>query len=114
MANVLYGTDKLRRIVAYVGQTQPLLEKMAAQESALKAKIPGVVDMLVKQGLLSPHLRASKTAALESNPVEILDLLEKTASLVVPKPLGAGSVNSTVGKAPSSNQVFEDRLMGNK
>jgi len=113
MANVLYSTDKLRRIVAYVGQTQPVLEKLAAQETELKARIPGVVDLLVKQGLLASHLKAIKIAALEKNPVEILDLLSKTAELIVPKSLGKGDGKSeeTIQKAAD---VFENRLMGNK
>lgn len=113
MANVLYSTDKLRRIVDYVGQTQPALEKMAAQESAISARIPGVVDALVAHGLLSPHLKAAKMASLKNNPVEILDLLEKTAALVTPKSLGVGD-GKPVEKLATAAQTFEDRLMGNR
>ena len=113
MANVLYSTEKLRRVAEYVGQTQPALEKMAAQESAMKARIPGVVDALVTHGLLSPHLKAAKVVALENNPVEILDLLEKTAGLVTPKSVGAGE-GKAVEKLATAAQTFEDRLMGNR
>ena len=112
MANVLFDTDKMRKIVAYVGQTQPILEKVAAQESAVTARIPEVVDTLVRQGLLSSHLKAAKIKELESNPVGILDLLDKTAALVTPKSLGSGTGESAT-KVRSANQVFEDRLMGN-
>lgn len=111
MANVLFDTDKLRKMVSYVGQTQPILEKVASQNSAIAARVPEVVDTLVRQGLLSPHLKAAKVKELESNPVGILDLLDKTASLVVSKPLGSGTGESTE-KVKSANQVFEDRLMG--
>ena len=113
MANVLYDLDKLRKVVTYVGQTQPLLDKAAAQDAALKARIPEVVDTLVRQGLLSEHLKSAKAKALESNPVEILDLLEKTAALVTPKSIGGGT-GLAADKAPSADQVFEDRLMGKR
>ena len=111
MANVLFDTDKLRKVVQYVGQTQPILEKVAAQETAMAARIPEVVDTLVRQGLLSPHLKAAKAKELSNNPVGILDLLEKTAALVVTKSLGSGN-GEAVDKVKSANQVFEDRLMG--
>lgn len=112
MANVLVDTDKLRKIVGYVGQTQPILEKVAAQSSELSARIPGVVDTLVTRGLLSPHLKAAKVKELEGNPIGILELLDKTAALVVAKAVGSGS-DEIMTKVKSANQVFEDRLMGN-
>ena len=111
MANVLFDTDKLRKMVTYVGQAQPLLEKAAAQKSAMAARIPEVVDTLARQGLLSPHLKAAKIKELENNPVGILDLLDKTAALVVAKSVGSGS-EEAVSKTKSANQIFEDRLMG--
>lgn len=114
MSDVLFSTDKLRKVVNYVGQTQPILEKVAAQESAMAAKIPGVVDALVRQGLLSPHLKAAKAEELKRNPVEILDLLEKTAALVTPKSLGTGDGKAAAVAAEKANDVFINRLTGNK
>ena len=109
--NVIYDSNKLRKVVEYVGATQAALAKAAQRDNALATRAPQVVDALIAQGLLSPHLKEAKVKALVNNPVEILETLEKTAALVVPVAIGAGDTKSAVLKAPSANQVFEDRLM---
>lgn len=109
--NVIYDSDKLRKVVDYVGATQAVLSKVAQRDKALAERAPQVVNALIAQGLLSPHLKEAKVKALIDNPVEILETLEKTAALVVPVSIGTGDVKSASVKSPSADQVFEDRLM---
>ena len=109
--NVLYDTDKLRKVAEFVGAAQSELSKVAQRDEALASRAPAVVDTLIAQGLLSPHLKEAKVKALISNPAEILDTLDKTAALVAPAALGTGDEKSAEHIAPTANQAFEDRLM---
>jgi len=110
--NVTFNIDKLRKVVDYVGATQPMVEKQAQQEEALARKAPEVVEMLVQQGLLSPQLKEAKVRALVSNPIEILETLEKTAAMIVPPNMGSGAQKTAQATEQSSDQVFVDRIMG--
>ena len=109
--NVLYDTTKLRKVAEFVGAAQSELSKVAQREEALASRAPQVVDTLIAQGLLSPHLKEAKVKALISNPAEILDTLDKTAALVTPVTIGGGAEKSAEHVAPSADQAFEDRLM---
>jgi hypothetical protein len=108
--NVLYDADKLRKMVSYVAATQPVLEKVANVDSMFAKRVPEVVDALVRQGLLSPHLKEAKVKSLLENPAEILVTLEKTAALVAPKSMGSGDGQSASAK--KSDDVFISRLLG--
>jgi len=111
--NVLYDLDKLRKVVEYVGGAQSILEKASQQTSTLSEKAPAVVDALIQQGLVSPHLKEAKVKALSENPVEILEMLEKTAALVQAPSIGQGDeTKANDNEKPSADQVFVDRLMG--
>ena len=109
--NVLYDTDKLRKVAQFVGAAQSELDKVAQRDSAIAARAPQVVDTLIAQGLLSPHLKEAKVKALINNPAEILETLEKTAALVAPVTLGNGEEKSAEHMDPSADEVFENRLM---
>ena len=109
--NISYDLNKLRKVVEYVGAAQSRLDKAAQLEAAIASRAPEVVDVLVQQGLLSPHLKEAKVRALSNNPAEILDTLEKTAALVAPTSLGEGDGKSAAAKQPTSDQVFIDKLM---
>ena len=109
--NVLYDTDKLRKVAEYVGAAQSTLDKVAQSEAAIATRAPQVVDTLIAQGLLSPHLKEAKVKALINNPAEILETLDKTAALVAPVALGNGDEKSAELSAPSADEAFEARLM---
>ena len=89
MATVNIDSSELKKMATYVAETQPLIEKSARQEQLLAEKAEEAVEILAKQGLLSPHLKAAKAKEFASNPVSILDALQKTASVTRLKQLEA-------------------------
>ena len=111
MSNVTYDLEKLRKIADYVGSAQPILEKTAQVEATLRERAPQVVDTLVSQGLLSPHLKEAKVKEFIENPVEILAVLNKTAALVSTKTVGGGEGSASTKEA-TANEAFLSRLVG--
>lgn len=109
---VKYDTEQLKKIANYINSARPLVEKMAAMEAVIAARVPSIVDTMVSQGLVSPHLKEAKVKALQSDVSAVLDTLEKTAALVPAASLGTGT--ETVVKDATADTVFEDRLFGNR
>jgi hypothetical protein len=109
---VTYDVEKLKKVAAYVGATRPVVEKAAADEAVLQKRVPQVVDAMVEQGLVSPHLKEAKVKALLANPSELLDTIEKMAELIPAPSLGSGS--SKVEEKTDANTVFTNRLMGGR
>jgi uncharacterized protein (DUF2342 family) len=109
--NVVYDSEKLRKIAVALGAAKSKLEKVSQLEAAIASKVPAVVDTMIRQGLLSPHLKEAKIKAM-SNVSELLDTLEKTANLVTSTKLGTSDVGNTQRAEPTADQVFVSRLMG--
>lgn len=108
---VPFPVDKLRKIAEYVGRIQPILEKVSAWERKLAGDIPGVVDALVANDLLSAHLKSAKVKELTADPSSVFGVLRKTASLVS-KPMGRGiPAEADASMEKSADQLFEDRIM---
>ena len=113
MSTVQIEASKLREITEFVGAAKPILEKEAARAAQLQDRAPAVVDGLIQGGILSGHLKDATVRAFVSDPIEILDRLEKTASLVKPASVGSGdSTQPAEGEKRSADQAFVDRLMG--
>lgn len=112
MAHISYDTAQLKKIADFVSGAQPKLEKFAAIEREFAAKAPQVVDTLVSQGVLSPHQKSAMVKRLIDNPVEVLAMLSKTASLVGHKPMGESDVKSAAAVKETANDVFERRILG--
>jgi hypothetical protein len=98
----------------YVAVTQPIIEKVAHQEATGMDKAAAAVDAMIKQGLLSAHLRDAKIRELTSNPGAAYDCIVKTAGLV-----SAGTMGGPVSQDASSNSnpseanaAFERKLFG--
>ena len=109
---VKYDTEQLKKIANYINSARPLIEKTAAMDAVIAARVPSIVDTLVSQGLVSPHLKEAKIKALQGDMSAVLDTLEKTAALVPAPSLGTGA--PTVKEDRNANTVFEDRLFGGK
>jgi len=109
---VKYDTEQLKKIANYVKSARPLVEKMAAMEAVIAARVPSIVEAMVNQGLVSPHLKEAKIKALKSDVSAVLDTLEKTAALVPAPSMGTGT--TTVEEKRNADTVFEDRLFGNR
>lgn len=115
MATVNIDSGELKKIATYVAETQPLVEKVARQEADIAEKAAHTVETLAKQGLLSPHLKAAKAKEFASNPVAILEALEKTASFARAETIGSPDKDSAKAantKASEADNVFESKLMG--
>ncbi|RIZ71269.1 MAG: hypothetical protein D0530_04905 [Methylococcales bacterium] len=116
MATVNIDSSELKKMATYVAETQPLIEKSARQEQLLAEKAEEAVEILAKQGLLSPHLKAAKAKEFASNPVSILDALQKTASVTRAETIGSpdkDSVKAAGAKGSEADSAFAARLMGN-
>jgi hypothetical protein len=112
---VLMDSDKLRKIANYIAASQEIIRKQASQEAGLRERVPQVIDTLVGQGLVSQHLKASKTDELVENPVELCGEVEKVAALTLRKPVGEGvdgEFDKEAGHAETANELFERRIMG--
>ena len=109
---VKYDTEQLKKIANYINSARPLVEKLAAMEAVISARVPSIVETMVTQGLVSPHLKEAKIRALKSDVSAVLDTLEKTAGLVPAASLGTGT--APVEERKNANTVFEDRLFGNR
>ena len=112
MSQTLYDVEKLKKVVGYVAAAQPIVEKAANMDAELQKRVPEVVDVLIRQGLLSPHLKEATIRTMVENPVEILSRLVKTAALVAPKSMGTESGKASEGSKASANDVFATRLLG--
>ena len=113
MTMMLIESDKLRKTANYVAAAQKVIEKQAATEAALREQAPEVADALVRQGLLSEHLKAAKTQAFIDNPAELCSAVHEMASQDNSQSLGSGSSEAQTKEASqqSANDVFVERLM---
>lgn len=107
---VKYDTEQLKKIANYINSARPQIEKLAALEAVIEARVPAIVDTLVSQGLVSPHLKEAKVTALQGDVSAVLDTLEKTAALVPAPSLGTGT--ASVEESKSADAVFESRMFG--
>lgn len=114
MAKVLMDTQDLKKTALFVGKAKESLARLASLEKlaeALASKIPSVVDVLVKQGLVSDAAKADKIKQLTANPELILADLEKTAQMVKPAALG-GASNVEDAAELTADEVFRKRFIG--
>jgi hypothetical protein len=104
-------SDLLRDMANYVKDATPALEKLSRLDTELTKHAEVTVDALIKQGLLSPALRADRIKAYVENPGQALVDLEKTASCVQHSTIGGPSENpSEAGE--SSGDYFKRRMIG--
>jgi hypothetical protein len=117
------SADKLNKMVDYIEQTQPVLEKAAAVEAEVAKMVPQVVDELIEKGALAVNERDRAILNLQ-NPVKALKSLsvlagsmgEKNAS--APPKLGgpagqskeASDNNGNTKPMKESDRVFYERL----
>ena len=114
MTMMLIGSDKLRKVANYVAAAQKVIEKQASVDATIREKAPEVASALVRQGLLSEHLKASKVQAFIDNPASLCEAVQEMAANEHSQPMGGG-VSTPQEKAAShksADQVFVDRLMG--
>ena len=109
---VTYDVEKLKKVAAYVGASRKVIEKAASDEAVLAKRVPQVVEAMVEQGLVSPHLKEAKIKALIASPTALLDTIEKMAELVPAPSLGSGSTG--VEEKTDANSVFTSRLFGGR
>ena len=111
--HVQIEADKLKKIANYVASAQDIIREYSAIKEAVATKAPGVVDKLVEQGLVSPHLKEAKLQELTDSPATAMDVLVTTAEHV--KAASVGEADASMKAAAtekSSDEVFVDRLIG--
>jgi hypothetical protein len=112
MTMMLIESDNLRKVANYVAAAQKVIEKQAAQDAAVREKAPEVADVLVRQGLLSEHLKAAKAQAFINDPVELCSAVQDMAAQDK-QSIGGGVEQPQTKEASqkSANDVFVERLM---
>ena len=109
---MLVTTDTMRKVAQFIELATPIVKQAAEQEQRLAAAIPQVVDGLVENGHLSPHMKEAKAKEFADNPSSMADALQKIASTAnVHTPVGAPA-GETKEATQTANEVFVDRLLG--
>lgn len=117
------NVENMQRMVEYVAETQPLLQKQAEVQAQLSKMAPAVVDELIKQGFVDSSIRDKAIVNL-NDPVRVLDTLYKLAAAVkTAQPAAlqsmgrthesktAGAVTTAVNKPmKESDRVFYERF----
>jgi hypothetical protein len=110
-------SDLVRQTSQYVEAAQGLISKQAETEAAIKQAAPGVVDALVRQGLVHEHLKEATVREFCESPAKAVEFLGKVAEkMEVPSLGNIGPRELTVPdgevKQGSADQVFLATLTG--
>jgi hypothetical protein len=113
----------MQKVVEYVAESQPLLQKHAEVQAQVAATVPAVVDELIKQGFVDASIREKAIVNLQ-DPLRALDTLKKLAAAVktsqpaAPAAMGRTHENKTAGASASasgkpmkeSDRIFYERF----
>ena len=111
--------EMLRESVQIGQDAAALAEKVAADQTAIEAKIPLVVDTLVENGLID-HMDKEATVKLLQDPVKAIDVIERLSKQASrPRSMGMPSKAAVdAGFDPQSppqaesDRIFAEKLFG--
>lgn len=111
---MLISTKTMRKVANYIEVAGSIINGAEALEQKLAAAVPGAVDGLVDQGILSPHMKEAKVKEFTNDPSEMAQSMTKLAAAAsVRKPIGEGA-DETHLEVKSADEVFLDTLMGGR
>ncbi len=101
------------KVKEYVEQTKPLLEAQVKLAEAIDKELPGVLNVLVANGILSENVKEATGDKIRSNPAEALSLIRKLASEVITDKMGSITDSKSKGSGKlSANEQFERDIIG--
>lgn len=104
-------SDLLREMATFVKDASPALDRLSKLDVELTKKAEIAVDTLIKQGLLSPALRADRIKIYVENPSQALVDLEKTAACVETTRIGGPSEQAS-DSAENAGDYFKRKMIG--
>lgn len=70
----------IKEAVEFTAEAQPILQKAAETEAQVAAKVPALVDNLIKRGFIEPEIRESAVKNLQ-DPLRLIDAMDKLAAI---------------------------------
>jgi hypothetical protein len=118
MEEVKVPVSVLQDMVAYVEKSNSILEKAASTDAELAKRAPGIVDELIKAGMLDADKR---DVAIENvrDPLKTAESLRKTAEFMQkaaaahkePAAMGAGAeMHKSAGSSESKDMKESDKV----
>ena len=108
---MLIESDQLRKVANFVSAAQKVIEKQASDDSALREQAPKVADALVRQGLLSEHLKAAKAQTFIDNPAELCSAVQDMAAQDNQSLGGGVEPQAKEASQQTADDTFVERLM---
>jgi hypothetical protein len=110
---MLIDSSKLRAIANFVAGAQDVIRKHAELEKALSDKAPQLVDILIRSGQVSQHMKEAKAKSIVDNPEALCEAITKIAEFEPASSIGQG-VTLPTGDSElvekSADKVFEEGL----
>lgn len=117
MSLIPVPAETLQKTAEFVAAVTPRLEKQASEKEAFDGRVPGLVDLMIQHGAVSPENREVAIGQLtEGGLGKVAEVIESLASHIEPRRMGTpaektASASYSNGK-PESDRRFEEILMG--
>jgi len=108
-------TALLKRSSEFTAKATESLAKAADDRAAFEARVPGIVDEMIKRGAAEPTAREGLTKTLlEGGQTKSAQLMEFLVGCIQPQTLGGPSTQEAPQKSAkvSSDDAFDNKLFG--